>query len=237
MGADDSSAGSSVECRIMPRMRCASSSGVISHLSTPGGPFVRDDGGVYSGAEVTPHYDPLISKLSTWGPDRHTAILRMRRALDEYVVSGIRTNIAFHQRLMHHPAFIAGDYHTGFLGDHGGQLCRDEGPRVPEEIGDELAAALAVVAARRARTEAGAGDDDAQGRATSAWLQQHRSRPLGGVERNDSVGAGSNGRSQREALAPGPGTNDDSCRSTAEASVPDALSFELSSVTPVAHVL
>jgi acetyl/propionyl-CoA carboxylase alpha subunit len=76
---------------------------------------VRYDGGVYGGFTVPVHYDPMLAKLITWGGDRNEAAARMTRALDELRVDGVKTSIAFHRRVMTHPAFLAGDLHTGFL--------------------------------------------------------------------------------------------------------------------------
>jgi acetyl-CoA carboxylase biotin carboxylase subunit len=175
--------GAAIECRIYAEdpIRFLPSPGVISQLRTPGGPFVRDDSGVYSGVEVTPHYDPLISKLSTWGWDRATAICRMRRALSEYVVTGIQTNIAFHQRLLAHPAFVAGDYHTGFIAEHAATLTPEPGAAGGHGDGQDhpsdLATALAVAVARHERRTAQQTARELN-RGTSAWLRSHRDRSL-----------------------------------------------------------
>jgi acetyl/propionyl-CoA carboxylase alpha subunit len=75
---------------------------------------VRYDGGVYGGFTVPVDYDPMLAKLITWGGDRNEAAARMTRALDELRVDGVKTSIAFHRRVMTHPAFLAGDS-TGFL--------------------------------------------------------------------------------------------------------------------------
>jgi acetyl-CoA carboxylase, biotin carboxylase subunit len=109
--------GAAVECRVYAEdpERFLPSPGTITHLRVPGGPYVRDDSGVYEGWTVPVHYDPLLSKLVTWGDDRTQALARMRRALDEYMVRGIRTNLMFHRRVMRHPDFVAGDYDTGFI--------------------------------------------------------------------------------------------------------------------------
>ncbi len=112
--------GAAVECRIYaedPDRDFMPSPGVITVLRAPGGPGIRDDIGVYEGYEVPLYYDPLLSKLSAWGRDRDEAIGRMRRALSEYVVEGIKTNIPFHQRVLRHPAFLAGDIDTRFIDD------------------------------------------------------------------------------------------------------------------------
>src|SRR6478752_9377831 len=77
----------------------------ISSLRVPAGPGIRDDSGVTEGSVISTHYDPMISKLCTWAETREGAIGRMRRALAEYHVGGIKTNLAFHRQVMRHPAF------------------------------------------------------------------------------------------------------------------------------------
>ncbi len=92
--------------------------GRIDHLRTPTGPFVRDDSGVYAGVEVTPFYDPMIAKLSVWGASRDEAIGRLDRALQEYTVKGLTTNIAFLRQVLHNEVFRSGDYDTGLIDNH-----------------------------------------------------------------------------------------------------------------------
>jgi acetyl-CoA carboxylase biotin carboxylase subunit len=99
------------------------SPGRITSLRTPAGPYVRDDSGVYAGAEISTYYDPMISKLIAWGETRAVAIERMARALDEYRVGGIKTNLPFHRRVMRNAAFRAGDYDTGFIEREKAELC------------------------------------------------------------------------------------------------------------------
>jgi acetyl/propionyl-CoA carboxylase alpha subunit len=81
----------------------------------PSGPGVRIDTGVFPGFEISPYYDSLISKLIVWGETRAEAILRMRRALEEYKIVGVRTNIPFHQRLMDSHRFMGGQFDTRFI--------------------------------------------------------------------------------------------------------------------------
>lgn len=110
--------GHALECRVYaedPAKNFMPSPGKISSLHVPGGLGVRDDSGVFAGYEVPIHYDPMISKLSTWGQTREEAAARMARALGEYKVGGIKTNLWFHRRLMHHPAFLAADLDTAFI--------------------------------------------------------------------------------------------------------------------------
>jgi len=133
--------GHAVECRIYAEdpVKFLPSPGRITHLRVPDGPYVRNDSGCYEGAEIPVHYDPMISKLVVWGEDRTRAVARMRRALDEYQVRGIETNLAFHRRCVRHPAFVAGDYDTGFIGRNAAELA----PRADDA---ELAAAIIAAA-------------------------------------------------------------------------------------------
>jgi len=116
--------GHAVECRVYAEdpVKFLPSPGKITHLRVPDGPYVRNDSGCYEGAEIPVHYDPMISKLVVWGDDRKTAVARMRRALDEYTVRGIETNLPFHRRCFRHAAFVAGDYDTGFIGRNAAEL-------------------------------------------------------------------------------------------------------------------
>jgi acetyl-CoA carboxylase biotin carboxylase subunit len=110
--------GAAIECRIYaedPAYNFRPSPGKITVLQSPGGPWVRDERGVFSGGDVSPFYDPLISKLGVWGATRQEAIARMRRALGEYVIGGIKTTIPFHQWLMDDEDFQAGCLDTGFI--------------------------------------------------------------------------------------------------------------------------
>src|SRR6185436_7453233 len=91
------------------------SPGRITELRAPGGPWVRNDSGVYAGATIPRYYDTLMAKLIVWGPDREAAIARMSRALAEYRVAGVRTTIPVLARIMRHPDFVAGKLDTGFM--------------------------------------------------------------------------------------------------------------------------
>ncbi len=110
--------GSAIECRINaedPYNNFLPSTGVISQSIIPTGPGVRVDTGVYPGFEITPYYDPMIAKLIVWGESRGQAIQRMRRALEEFRIVGVRTNIPFHQALMESTRFLGGQYDTRFV--------------------------------------------------------------------------------------------------------------------------
>jgi acetyl-CoA carboxylase, biotin carboxylase subunit len=110
--------GAALECRIYaedPANNFFPSPGLIARLQNPSGPGVRHDSGVYEGWTVPTEYDPLLAKLVVWGTDRDEALARMRRALSEYQVFGIRTNIPFFRQILEHPDFIAGRCDTGFI--------------------------------------------------------------------------------------------------------------------------
>ncbi|NOZ13790.1 MAG: acetyl-CoA carboxylase biotin carboxylase subunit [Acidobacteria bacterium] len=132
--------GHAVECRIYaedPDNNFMPSPGTIQLLRTPAGPGIRDDSGIYEGGEISLYYDPLLSKLTAYGPDRDSAIRRMCRALDEYIVAGIKTNIEFHHKVLNHPEFAAGDHDTTFVSRHLDELT----------VGNSREKSLAVVAA------------------------------------------------------------------------------------------
>jgi acetyl-CoA carboxylase biotin carboxylase subunit len=170
--------GAAIECRVYaenPSSDFMPSPGVIDTLVVPSGPGVRDDGGAYPGCTISSHYDPLVSKLCVWAPTREQAIARMRRALSEYVITGITTNLAFHERLLSHPVFAAGQYDTGFIERYSDTLL--EPPFLKPERRDALAAAVAVAAANMERAAMQNRLHEARGRSTlSPWVAVHRAR-------------------------------------------------------------
>ena len=147
--------GHAVECRIYAEdpVKFLPSPGRITHLRVPDGPYIRNDSGCYEGAEIPVHYDPMISKLVVWGEDRARAVARMRRALDEYQVRGIETNLAFHRRCLRHAAFAAGEYDTGFIGRHAAELA-------PRAEGAGLEAAIIAAALEASTQSRGAARED-----------------------------------------------------------------------------
>src|SRR5262245_46617622 len=145
--------GHAIECRVYaedPDAGFLPSPGRITGLRTPSGPGIRDDSGVYEGWEVPLYYDPLLSKLVAHGADRAQAMARLRRALREYKVLGIRTTLPFFERLLDHPDFLSGRYDTGLVSRLQAQ------PRPTDAALVELAAVAAAVCAyeRRGRREA-----------------------------------------------------------------------------------
>lgn len=113
--------GHAIEARIYaedPNNNFIPSPGLVRHISEPRGLGVRTDGYVYEGYEIPVHYDPLISKLIIWSPTRAEAIERMKRALFEYKITGVKTNIPFVQSIMQADAFVEGNYNTHFIDDN-----------------------------------------------------------------------------------------------------------------------
>ncbi len=135
--------GWALECRINAEdayNNFLPSTGTLNSVIAPSGPGVRVDTGVYAGFEISPYYDALISKLICWGETRGEAILRMRRALEEYRILGVKTNIPFHQHIMDSHRFIAGSFDTRFVEE---RFSMDE----IEEEKEHLAKIAAVMAA------------------------------------------------------------------------------------------
>ncbi len=141
--------GWAIECRIYaedPYRNFMPSPGKIRGLRPAGGPWVRDDSGVYEGYTVPIYYDPLISKLIVWGTDRTDAVRRMARALREYTVAGIRTTSPVLRQIMAHPDFVAGRLSTHFV-DH---LLRAEGSGAESRSRSVALIAAALAASERA---------------------------------------------------------------------------------------
>ncbi len=169
--------GHAIEARVYaedPSRNFMPSPGVIRYLRVPGGPGVRDDSGVYTGYEVPMFYDPMISKLVVWAQTRDEAIDRMDRALSEYVVKGITTNVSWLRRVLRHPEFTSGDYDTGFLGRRADELAPAEDPKLTEVA--VLAAAVNAFKrdqekAKKIATQSGGGAGT-----TSNWKLYGRNR-------------------------------------------------------------
>ncbi len=143
--ADLARRGWAIECRISaedPANRFYPSTGTVLALRVPAGPGVRLDSGIEAGQEVTVYYDPLLAKLIVWGADRDQAIRRMQRALEEFLVLGVRTTIPFHRWLFAHPDFRAGQFDTGFLEREWRPEAQEPDPALAEQAA--LVAALAA---------------------------------------------------------------------------------------------
>ena len=110
--------GWAIECRINaedPLRNFAPAPGKLKHYRSPGGIGIRVDSGVHTSYTIPTTYDPMISKLIAWGRDRNECILRMRRALYEYIIVGPTTNILFHKAVMENPRFVSGELGTHFI--------------------------------------------------------------------------------------------------------------------------
>ena len=110
--------GHAIECRINaedPLNDFAPNPGKITGYRSPGGPGVRLDSGVYMNYTIPTFYDSMISKLITYGRNRNDAINKMKRALSEYIILGVRTTIPFHKAILRNPSFIKGDLNTHFI--------------------------------------------------------------------------------------------------------------------------
>jgi acetyl-CoA carboxylase biotin carboxylase subunit len=165
--------GHAIECRVYaedPDAGFLPSPGRIAALRVPGGPGIRDDSGVEEGDEVPSYYDPLISKLVAWGEDRASAIARMRRAVREYNVLGIKTTLPFFDRVLRNPDFVAGQIDTGFVE----RLGRDSGGE------DERPWAVALAAAAIRAFEQRRAVAPAASPAASAWRREGRLAAMGG---------------------------------------------------------
>jgi 3-methylcrotonyl-CoA carboxylase alpha subunit len=136
--------GHALECRLYaedPDRGDMPSPGRLLAWSMPEGPGIRVDAGVLSGSDVTVHYDPLLAKVVTWGASRPESVARMADALTRAVALGVTTNLSRLRAILAHPAFVAGELHTGFLEQHFGAPLPAAAP--PPEAIAAVAAALA----------------------------------------------------------------------------------------------
>lgn len=170
--------GAAIECRIYaedPANKFLPSPGLIKALTDPGGPGVRNDSGVYSGYVIPMEYDPMISKLVTWGENRQQAIGRMLRALEEYYLLGIKTNISYLRKIISHPQFVSGDYDTHFISHYQDEL-GDEGTNDDNEA--IALTAAAILSFMRSEQQAGQQTGE-QKEPASAWKMFGRKRGMG----------------------------------------------------------
>jgi len=168
--------GWALECRICaedPYDNFLPSTGRITGLQEPTGPGVRLDSGIYDDFEVSLYYDPLISKLSVWGETRGEAILRMRRALQEYRIMGVKTNIPFHQQMMNHTEFIYGVFDTTFVESRFAMREIDKGELL------KAASIAATMVAHQRRQRALTSLANQQGQTTSNWKMAGRREAMG----------------------------------------------------------
>jgi acetyl-CoA carboxylase biotin carboxylase subunit len=167
--------GHAIECRIYaedPDNGFRPSPGRIQQLRAAAGPGIRDDSGATAGLDVPVFYDPMISKLMSWAEDRPIAIARMRRALEEYRIGGIKTTLPFFTWLLAQPAFLAGRFHTTYLDEV--VAARAERPFVEPPAELEEVAAIGV-ALQALLSPAAARDVDLGAR---RWKAQARTESL-----------------------------------------------------------
>src|SRR4051812_26898104 len=174
--------GHAIECRIYaedPDNGFLPSPGRIRQLRVPGGPGIRDDSGATAGLDVPIFYDPMISKLVAWAEDRPLAIARMRRALREYLVTGIKTTVPFFTWLLAQPDFQAGRFHTTYLDE----ILKSRVGRSfvePEREVEEMAAIGAALetAMSAPGTNAGPAAANTRGGTASGWRAQARAEAV-----------------------------------------------------------
>jgi acetyl-CoA carboxylase biotin carboxylase subunit len=165
--------GHAIECRIYaedPDSNFFPCPGLIEALRVPGGPGVRDDSGVFEGFEIPIQYDPMISKLVVWGQNREEAINRMRRALSEYIITGVKTTVPFHIRVMNNRHFIEGDFDTNYIDK---VFFEEEQERVPENA--EVAIIVgAIEQYLREKSEVLKSDEASEKGGISLWKCSYR---------------------------------------------------------------
>lgn len=169
--------GWAMECRVIaedPENHFFPSAGRIEQLHEPGGPGVRLDSGIYPGWMIPLEYDSLLAKLVTWAPDRNTTIDRLHRALNEYEITGVKTNVAFCRELLEDAQFRAGNLSTDFIPNFLAR--RTPVPGASPQL--ELAIAVAVTADFQNGRKA---TPSAQSLTTSRWLTEGRGRLVGRI--------------------------------------------------------
>lgn len=145
--------GHAMQCRIYAEdpVTFLAAPGHIEHVSEPGGPFVRVDSCLSSGVTIPTFYDPLLSKLIVWAENREESIERMRRALSEYVITGIHTNIPSHRWLMRHPVFRKGETTTRFIENY---YKYDKTKEIPDAVRRAMLAGIAIDHCRSEKSRA-----------------------------------------------------------------------------------
>jgi acetyl-CoA carboxylase biotin carboxylase subunit len=150
--------------------------GKILARHAPTGPGIRLDEGVYEGYTVPMEYDPLLSKLIAWGNSREETIARLRRALDEYTITGIRTNVTLFRRILGEPEFLSSEIHTSWLDE---LLARPHPPAIPPLPGTEEAAVIAAALWSSEKSDSAASSmRGAEAEEMSEWKRDGRRRQL-----------------------------------------------------------
>lgn len=164
--------GHAIECRIYaedPDNNFFPSPGNITSLNEPSGPGIRLDSGIYAGWNVPMEYDPLLAKLVAYAENRTQAIAKLRRALDEYVVGGVKANVSLFRRILDDPEFIAGNTDTGYL---------QRSPQPSKKHDPNNAEIAAIAAAIFSALVPANGNNNPQPAAASAWKQTARNEAL-----------------------------------------------------------
>jgi acetyl-CoA carboxylase biotin carboxylase subunit len=151
------------------------SPGKIIARYAPTGPGIRLDEGVYEGYTVPMEYDPLLSKLIAWGNSREETIARLRRALDEYTITGIRTNVSLFRRILGEPEFLCGEIHTKWLDE---LLARPRPQALAPREGTEEAAVIAAALWQALKGEKSGGGHSREQAAPSRWKMEGRRRQM-----------------------------------------------------------
>jgi acetyl-CoA carboxylase biotin carboxylase subunit len=168
--------GHALNCRINaedPYNNFAPSPGTVTNLHLPGGPGVRVDTHLYNGYTISVFYDPLIAKLAVWGSNRQEAIKRMRNALQEFTIEGLKTTIPFHEKIMEDEDFWKGEIHINFVDERMRKL-------LPEKTltDEETAALIAVLTNQTVGEKVKALISKREKRAISLWKMAGRERRL-----------------------------------------------------------
>ena len=177
--ADVQRRGHAIECRVYaedPENNYFPSPGKITSLVEPSGPGIRVDSGVYPGWNVPLDYDPLLAKLIAYGDTREQAIARLRRALREYVVEGIKTNLPLFRRILQNPEFLSGDVDTGLLGRMSLQAAVTAEPQ-QEELA-ALAAGIFSALSQNGKNGNARGTMEASQPSSGSWRQAGRKEAL-----------------------------------------------------------
>jgi acetyl-CoA carboxylase biotin carboxylase subunit len=151
------------------------SPGKIMARYAPTGPGIRLDEGVYEGYTVPMEYDPLLGKLIAWGNSREETIARLRRALDEYTITGIRTNVNLFRRILGEPEFLGGEIHTKWLDE---LLARPRPPALAPREGTEEAAVIAAALWQALKGEKSASGRSDEQAAPSHWKMEGRRKQM-----------------------------------------------------------
>jgi acetyl-CoA carboxylase, biotin carboxylase subunit len=168
--------GHAIECRVYaedPENNYFPSPGKITTLMEPAGPGVRLDSGIYAGWNVPMEYDPLLAKLIAYGRTREQAMARLRRALQEYAIGGIKTNLPLFRVILENDEFLAGKANTGFL-----TRLLDCASKISEGAEETVAFFAGGIFALMAESDSTPGTADANGSALSEWKKTARSEAV-----------------------------------------------------------